>query len=192
MARAHDGSGHQLREERDVERVIDDVGDDFLLAAVDIDHVGHALEGVEADAHRQDDVQRERIEWPGHHPRQIAGQEIVVLEEAEKTEVGGQAHHQRGLAFASGGKTPHPHGGRVIDGREGDDQQHELRVPTHVKEIAGGKQNPAAGWAGQRIEQHQHHHEEREELRGMEEHQRAPCAGASRRPISPASIMENS
>jgi len=89
MARAHDGAGHQLREERDVERVIDDVGDDFLLAAVDIDHVGHALEGVEADAHRQDDVQRERIEWPGHHPRQIAGQEIVVLEEAEKTEVGG-------------------------------------------------------------------------------------------------------
>ena len=52
MLCAHNRAGHQLREERDVEGVIDDVRDGFLLAAVDIDHVGHALKGVEADAHR--------------------------------------------------------------------------------------------------------------------------------------------
>ena len=61
IARAHDGSGDQLREEADEERVIDGIADGLLLAAIDIHHVRDALEGVEADAQRQYDIEPERM-----------------------------------------------------------------------------------------------------------------------------------
>ena len=61
VVRAHDRAGHQLREKRYVQRVVDDVGNRLLLAAIHVDHVRHALEGVEADAHRQNDGERPSI-----------------------------------------------------------------------------------------------------------------------------------
>ena len=58
FAGAHDRPGDQLREERDEERVIHIAADGGLFAAIDIDHIRDALESVEADAERKDDMQR--------------------------------------------------------------------------------------------------------------------------------------
>ena len=56
---ADDRPGDQLREEADVQRVVDGIAHRFLLAAVHVDDVRHALKGVEADAERQHDVVEE-------------------------------------------------------------------------------------------------------------------------------------
>ena len=97
FARAHDGPGHQLREERNEQRVIDGIGDRFLFLAVDIDHVRHALERVKADSQRKNDAEREGVLRPVQQVRDVGGEEIVVLEEAEQAEIGGQADRRARL-----------------------------------------------------------------------------------------------
>ncbi len=54
--RADDRPGHQLREKRHEEQEIREVPAGPQLAAVDVDGVAHRLEGVERDAHRQQQV----------------------------------------------------------------------------------------------------------------------------------------
>ncbi len=98
FARADDRAGHQLREKRNEQRVVDWIRDRLLLVAVDVDHVGHALERVKADAERKNDAQRERVRRLVEQVRDIGGEEIVVLEETEQPEIGGETDHQRGLA----------------------------------------------------------------------------------------------
>ena len=88
LPRPHDRSGHQLREERNEQRIVDRIGDRLLLPAVHIDHVRHALKRVEADAQRQDDAEREDVGGPVQQVRDIGGEEIVVLEKAEQAEIG--------------------------------------------------------------------------------------------------------
>jgi hypothetical protein len=88
---ANDGSGHQLREEADEQRVVDGIADGALLAPVNIHHVRHALKGVEADAERQHDVQPEGSWRASEQGGQDAGEEIVILEKAEESQVGGKA-----------------------------------------------------------------------------------------------------
>jgi len=55
---AFDGACDKLWEVGNVDGVVDDVVDGGLFFAVDIDGVGHGLEGVEADADGENDVER--------------------------------------------------------------------------------------------------------------------------------------
>ena len=50
------GPGHQLGEEGDEERKIQERRRRGCFPLVDIDRIGKGLEGVEGDAHRQDDA----------------------------------------------------------------------------------------------------------------------------------------
>ena len=82
---ADDRTRDQLREQG----YIGTEGDNVLLhrriAAIYVDRVGHRLEGVEADADRQGDLQARDVQ-----ERQIAeriGEESRVFEETQKTEV---------------------------------------------------------------------------------------------------------
>ncbi len=93
FARAHNRPGHQLREEGNEQRIIDGIGDGFLFPAVHIDHVRHALEGVEADSQGKNNAERERAGGLVKKMRNVGGEEIVVLEEAEQPEIGRQADH---------------------------------------------------------------------------------------------------
>jgi len=52
----HDGAGHELREEREVEEVVRPAVERTQLAAVDVDRVAQRLEDEERDAHGQEDV----------------------------------------------------------------------------------------------------------------------------------------
>ena len=91
---AHDGAGYQLREEADVQRVVDGIAHRLLLAAVHVHHVRHALKRVETDAQRKDDVPEKAPRGFAQQQAQIVCQEIVVLEEAQKPQVGRQAQNQ--------------------------------------------------------------------------------------------------
>ena len=53
VGRAHDRTGHQVREERDERRDVDEPRPRRRVAAIHVDRVAHRLEGVERDAGRQ-------------------------------------------------------------------------------------------------------------------------------------------
>ena len=55
---ALDGSGDELRKERDVKREIEEIPGRLELLPIDVDGVAHGLEGIEADAYRQDHSKR--------------------------------------------------------------------------------------------------------------------------------------
>src|SRR5467141_492469 len=93
--RAHDRSRHQLGEERNVKSVVDRAANRRLLFSVDIDDVRHALEGVKADSHGQNDGMDPR---PGRHSQNLRNrlsEEIIVFEIAEKSEVRSEASYER-------------------------------------------------------------------------------------------------
>ena len=95
---ADDRAGDQLREQR----YIGAEGDDVLLhrrfSAIDIDGVGHRLEGIEADTDRQVGQLRDRDVREREH---IDGLEdhAGILEEAEHTQVDDHRRHQKRLRF---------------------------------------------------------------------------------------------
>ena len=56
MVGAHNRTGDQLREERDVEPEVENVGNVRDLPLIDIHQVADILEGIERDAHGQKDL----------------------------------------------------------------------------------------------------------------------------------------
>ncbi len=180
FACAHDGAGHQLREERNEQRVIDGIGDRFLFPAVNIDHVRHALEGVEADSQGKNDAEREGVRRLVEQWSDVGGEEIVVLEEAEQSEIGGQADHQRGLARVRRLSPRDPARRGVIDRGERQQQQNELRNEAHVEEVAGGQKNVFPPGPRRGVKQNQDDGEKYEELRGVKQHAAKVWAGPGR------------
>ncbi len=94
---ADDRARDQLRKQR----YIGAEGDDVLLhrrvTAIDVDRIGHRLEGVEADTDRQGDLERGDIQ-----KRQVierVRQEARVLKEAQQTEIDTNRGDQKALGF---------------------------------------------------------------------------------------------
>src|SRR6185312_9062258 len=86
---AHQGTGEELREEGDVERVAIE-GIKRRLPAPQIDQVHDVMEGEERDAERQHDVEmRHRLT---QKPAKIGRKEVGVFEEAEDQQI----EHDRG------------------------------------------------------------------------------------------------
>src|ERR1019366_9161850 len=160
----------QLREEADEQRIVHRLAYRALSAAVDIHHVGHALEDVEADAEREYDLQEERVRGPPQDQRHIGRQEIVVLEEAQKPEVGGQAENQHRLAPRPGSNPLQPQARAIVDHRQRQQQEDKLGVPTGIEVVAGGQQDVLARGPRGGIEEDQHHGQKQEELGGVKQH----------------------
>ena len=89
----HDGSGHQLGEQADIQQHLAESELGLTLAPVNIDDIGHGLEGVEADAQRQGDLRHRNIQAgdgvQGLHHK--AG----VLKHAQQGQIDGNAYDQR-------------------------------------------------------------------------------------------------
>src|ERR1035438_9152913 len=152
IARANDGPGYQLREEADEQRIVDGIAHGLLFAAIYIHHVRHALKSVETDAQGQHDIQKERMRGLVQHPRQVAAQKIVELEEAEKAEVRAQAQDQDRFPPRTRWDLLQPDTSRVIDCGQSQQQRNEFVIPASVKEITGGQQNILAEGARARVE----------------------------------------
>ena len=104
------------------------------------------------------------------HPRQIAPQEIVELEETQKAEVRAQAQDQHRFPPRPWGDLLQPDAGRVIDRGQSQQQRNESVIPASVKEITGRQQNILAQGARAGVEQRQHHGQEQKEMCGVEQH----------------------
>src|SRR5271157_624881 len=122
--------------------------------------------------------------------RQVGGQEIVVLEKTEKSQVGREAQNQQRLLPGAWRDLFQPKGGGVIDGRQSEQQRDELVIPAGVEKVAGSQQDISPETVRAGVEEDQDHRQENEELGGVEEHGYR-AADPSIRPISSASMAEN-
>ncbi|WP_241738943.1 hypothetical protein [Pontibacter beigongshangensis] len=170
-----DGPGHQLWEEGDEE------GEDARVAlgpdaaVVDVDGVAHGLEGVEGDAHGQQQPEGGGGVVQAQQAGQVTGgraEEVQVLEGEEDAQVGDEAEPEPGLApvpLLVGVAAHHAAAGVVDEGGEGQ-QQGVVHAPAHVEGVAGRQQQGPAEAVGQQVVEQHHGREEDQELEGVEQH----------------------
>ena len=184
LARPHDRSGDEVREEREVRRERPDA-DGREVAAVDVDDVRDPHEREEGDPDRQEDRARlEREVEPDEREEVVRrrDEEVVVLEVAEQTEIPDERDDQELLSRALRG--PGVDRGRedlVPHDRERE-QEAESPVPARVEDEARGddERPPALRSRLEEPRQRQHDHEEDREGGGREEHASRTAAGAVR------------
>jgi hypothetical protein len=99
---ARDRPRHQLREEGQVERDVQEVPMGRERAAVDVDHVGDGVEGVERDAERQHH-RADAVADP--EPGEVLGEEAAVLEVREDRD-GSRRRRARRATVARAGSGP--------------------------------------------------------------------------------------
>jgi hypothetical protein len=88
---AHDGPGHDVREEGDVHGEVEQRRR-AQLAATDVDDVAQHPEGEERDADRQHNAQERKVRIEAEHAEEVdhrGHEEAVVLEPPEDAEVHG-------------------------------------------------------------------------------------------------------
>ena len=140
---ALDGPGHELREKADIQRVDAEVALGLHLPAVHIDGVAQRLERVEADAHRQDDVQRKIAHRERHRAQQrrdALTEEIEILEEEQAREAQAHAAREPRAARLFRARALHPQRSRVARRGGEQNEKHEVGVPAHVEVIARAEQ----------------------------------------------------
>src|SRR5579859_4528083 len=165
IAGSFDGARHQLRKEGYEGQVVDEACRRSDLAAVDVDHVTQGLEGVEADARREQDAERERVQAPPHRVGEHGdrdGEEIEVLEESQQTEVRRDADPEQASASARTLDAAQGPAEREVDQAGCQKKTAEAPVPPGVEDVAGSDEEgilelPAADRPVQREDQGQEH-----------------------------------
>ena len=170
-----DGPGHQLREVRDVDAEGDQVAGRGMVPLVDADRVGHGLEGVEADADRQDDLQKGQVGLEAKLGQQRPGtvdEEVEVLERPEQPQVDAHADQQKQLACPRALGLTEPPADDVVDDGRGGQQAEEPPVPPAVEEVAGHQQQDILLPLPQAIIERQHDSQKDREYKRIEQHGR--------------------
>ena len=182
LARPHDRPGDEVREERQVDREVEErrrLG----VPSVRVDDVAEGLEGEEGDPDREDHLHQRRVHVETE-PAQPVGhrrdEEPVVLEVGEDAEV---RHHRAGQQQAGVaarlGRAVDRHRGELVDDRRRGEQQDEARVPPAVEDVAGRQDEQPPGQRS-RSEQPAHDEgqtEEDRELEGGEQQARRSSRG---------------
>ena len=143
----HDRTGHEVGEERQVDREVEQ-RDRFLLLAVDVDDVADGAEREERDPDRQSHLDQQRRRRQPHRLQDLqqrVDEEPVVLEEAEHDEVGADPDDHRDPGRPVGARPRHQVDHQVVDQRRAGDQQAEPGVPPPVEHVAGGQHEPTPG-----------------------------------------------
>ena len=138
---ALDGARHQLREERDEERIDEEVLFRLGRPAVHVDGVTQRLEDVEGDAHGQEDV-----ELRNGHPQAEGAEKarhalcrpVEILEKKQYRKVDDERGHQERLLPLS--IFLDAQGCQVGHRGAGQQQQDIDRLPAHVEIVAGCQQ----------------------------------------------------
>jgi hypothetical protein len=192
MTRALDRPGDELREEGDVERVVERFADRLEAAAVDVDGVAHRLERVEGDADRKHDFEREvRQRQPGQRGEvaQALREEAGVLEDAQDREVGDDTEGHPQPAAPRVVRPRDPEAGDVVDRGREQQQATEAPVPRAVEEVARGQQHAILRALRQHDVQGQADREEEPELEAIEEHASGGSIAAPGRPaLAPCTL----
>ena len=125
------GAGDQVGEKGDEPRELPEIGLGPGVPPVDVDDIGHGLEGVKRDPGGQD------------HLPESAQKQAGVFEVEEQAQVAGQGDGQDGLA-APGGRGPgDAEGQEKIQDRGRQHRQEKPGVPRESVEQKAGKRHPA-------------------------------------------------
>ena len=88
VRRPFDRAGHQLREETDKSKELDDVAGGRQLSAENVDGITQRLEGIETDTHGKDHLDQQSVRIPAQKRIGKGGhEEVVVLENAKYQQV---------------------------------------------------------------------------------------------------------
>ena len=160
---AHDGSGHQLREQGQVNAEGHKVLLDFCISPVYIDHIGHRLESEKRDSGRQ----HRRVKT-GLHPRDpVPGihEETGILEPDQRQQV---QHDQEDQHCPGWFSFPgHPLHSAPVQHHAPGDQQQPGRIPPSIKKqgCRQEERHPQPGRQHPVSEQHARHEQEQESKR---------------------------
>ena len=99
VAGTHNRASHQLREERHIERIVEQRIERTQFATIHIDGVTQALECEETDAHRQENVPR--LEILPHDKGEVGTEEIGILEITQEAQIHRQTQQHEHLAIAA-------------------------------------------------------------------------------------------
>src|SRR3546814_805213 len=177
-----DGAGDELREERDEGREGHEARGRGDVPAIEVDRVRHPVERVEADPHRQRDVQQRRGDLDPEPPEGVLGgvdEEVEVLEEPEDPQVRADAHGQHRAAAAAVGAAGQQVAGHVVDARRQQKQPEEAPVPEAVEEVGRGQQKQVLLASAQLPVDDENQGQERCVLQRVEGHLWCSCARGS-------------
>ena len=149
------------------------------LAPVDIDHIAQGLEGIEGDAHRQQNLQRDRVQPDGKDPQQLhhtVREEIEVFEEKQQRQADAYGGHKNCF--------PRPRLLRLFQqdpGQIGNDggrkNQHDIvRIPAHIKIAAGNQQQSPPVFVRQQPMENKYHRHEYRKAKGIEQQRQIPLS----------------
>src|SRR5690606_33740062 len=114
------------------------------MAAIDVDHIGNALEGEEGDADRQDHLHEGQVALETRtlqQRRKRCQEEAVILEEAEYRETGGNGKPHDELAKAHALRMRNREARQIIDERREEEETQKAPVPPAIEEIACAEQH---------------------------------------------------
>ena len=135
LAEPDDGPRHELREEAHVGQVLEHVVRGLHPPLGHVHDVRDGVERVEADADGQHDMQQRRSQTR-RQLGEVAGREVVVLEEAEQGEVDGHGRDHPGPPLGLARRpVDHDAGREAHDARE-QQQEAEAPVPPPVEDVA--------------------------------------------------------
>jgi hypothetical protein len=129
-----------LREEADEGKEGDGIFSGFQLSAVAVDGVAEGLEGIEADAHGQNNIEgadRGFGTQQGKGIDEILGEEVIVFEEAEEAQVDDDAREQQEASFGGGLCYQKSAAYEIVHQRAEGDEREKTPVPPAVKKVAG-------------------------------------------------------
>ena len=172
-----DRPGHEVREEREVDRELLERRR-HEVAAVRVDDVADRHERVEGDADREDDrAQRERqIQADDRrHVLRRVDEEVVVLEVREHAEVADQGHREQRLPLRLRRRAVDADGEQLIPDRAAGEQEDEPPVPPAVEDVARDEDErpPAVHLRHREPREREHDQEEDRERGGREQHRRS-------------------
>jgi hypothetical protein len=178
LTEANDGSGNELRKERDVAGKFPEIARGSDDATVGVNHIADGVEGVEGDADGKNDVERGRVDG-NVEPRRDLGKardgEIEIFEEAEEKKIYGDGEDQEEFAATRVSGTEHAEAGKVADRGGESHEGAEFVVPRAVENVAGdGEPDVAVLFCAETPEAEVHDwQEEKKKDEAVKEHEQA-------------------
>jgi hypothetical protein len=139
----HDGSGYQVRKERNKEGVIEEAARRRCTAEVDVQGVRHGGEGIERDADGQHNTRLWRGVFESCQRCQVSevlDQEVAVFEVAEETQTDGDGEEHPGAAPPGVVCLREAARGEPVDYGRYPEEDHKGRVPCCVEDVAGDEE----------------------------------------------------
>ena len=158
------GAGDELGEQGDVGGKVNQVMRGRAVIPIDINEIGHRLEGVEGNPDGQRNVHLRQGGQPRNLP-QGAYKEAGVLEHPQCRQVQHDAHHQHRPAPALGGLLVHEQPGKEVHQNGADHNEDVNRLSIGVKNQVGQEQEEVPESEGQNVADQQNHRQKQEQER---------------------------